>query len=277
MEKNSFKKKIWMGAKKKVKSLFSNPYKKINLNFFSVKYLKHITPGTIHSHLLLNHKTFFTDGPGYLHGLKEIFLDRIYEQQFSENAYILDCGAHIGLSVIYLKSICPTASILCFEPDSKNFDLLQKNILSHQLKNIDARKDAVWIENTSLSFIQEGNMDSKIGDNSSLKTVSVRAVRLKDYLDKKVDFLKLDIEGAEYKVLNDIKENLYHVTNMFIEYHGSFAENNELLEIFQLIVKAGFKFYIKEAAMNYDQPFLMKKEELNYDLQLNIFCFRNRD
>jgi hypothetical protein len=62
---------------------------------------------------------------------------------------------------------------------------------------------------------------------------------------------------------------------MFIEYHGSFAQNDELLEIFEIIVKSGFKFYIKEAAINYEHPFLQKQEKLNYDVQLNIFCFRN--
>ena len=69
-----------------------------------------------------------------LHGVKEIFIEDVYYQQLPENAYILDCGAHIGLSVIYLKSICPSANIICFEPDNKNFELLQKNIASHNSK-----------------------------------------------------------------------------------------------------------------------------------------------
>jgi len=274
MENNSFIKKISVGVNKKIKSLWNNPYKKVNLSLLFIKYLKHITPNKIHSHLLLNHKTFFYSGPQYLHGLKEIFIDGVYDQAFPENAYILDCGAHIGLSVIYLKSICPSAHIVCFEPDAKNFDLLQKNISSHHLKNIDAKNEAIWIENRSLNFIQEGNMASKIGSDSSVNTVSVKAVRLKGYLNQKIDFLKLDIEGAEYKVIKDIANSLTDVKNMFVEYHGSFEQNDELLEIFDIILKAGFKFYFKEAANNYDHPFLRKKNEQDYDLQLNIFCFR---
>jgi FkbM family methyltransferase len=274
MENNSFVKKIFVGAGEKIKSLGRNPYKKINANWFFIKYLKHIGSDKIHSHLLLNHKTFFYSGPQYLHGLKEIFIDGVYNQAFPENAYILDCGAHIGLSVIYLKSICPSAHILCFEPDAKNFDLLQKNIASHQLKNINARNEAVWIENTFLHFIQDRGMASKIGSDSALSTVSVSAVKLKNYLNQRVDFLKLDIEGAEYNVLKDIAENLYQVANMFIEYHGTFEQNNELLEIFEIISKSGFKFYINEAAINYTQPFNRQHVKLDYDIQLNIFCFR---
>ena len=86
-----------------------------------------------------------------------------------------------------------SAHIICFEPDAKSFDLLQKNISSHHLKNIDARNEAIWFENTSLNFIQEGNMASRIGIDSPVNTVSVKAVRLKDYLNQKVDFLKIDI------------------------------------------------------------------------------------
>ena len=274
MENNSFIKNISEGVKKKIDSLRNKPHKKVNLNWLLIKYLKHITADKIHSHRLLNYQTFFYSGPQYLHGLKEIFIDGIYDQPLPENAYILDCGAHIGLSLIYLKSICPTAHIVCFEPDAKNFDLLKKNILSHHLKNIEARNQAVWIENTSLSFIQEGNMGSKIGSDLSGNTVSVQAVRLKDYLNKKIDFLKIDIEGAEYKVVKDIAGNLTNVKNMFVEYHGNFEQNEELLEIFDIILKAGFNFYFKEAANNYDQPFFRNKTGQDYDLQLNIFCFR---
>ena len=91
-------------------------------------------------------------------------------------------------------------------------------------------------------------MSSKIGENINSNTVSVKASRLKDFLNKKVDFLKLDIEGAEYKVLKDVAENLGCVNKMFIEYHGTFEQNVELLEILELVSNAGFKFYIKEAA-----------------------------
>lgn len=270
----AFLKKILTGVSKRVTSIGHRPHSNANLNWFRIKYLKHVTPDKIHAHLLLNHKTFFYDGPGYLHGLDEIFVENIYAIQLPENAYILDCGAHIGLSVIYFKSICSSAHIICFEPDITNFELLEKNILSHHLQNVEAKNEAVWSENTFLNFIQEGNMASKISSNSKVGTVSVKAQRLKDYLIKKVDFLKIDIEGAEYTVLKDVRENLDLVSNMFVEYHGSFTQNSELVEIFEIIRNAGFSFYIKEAANNYNHPFLPSKKKLDYDVQLNIFCFR---
>ncbi|MEO8860552.1 MAG: FkbM family methyltransferase [Ginsengibacter sp.] len=272
---SSFLKKISSGINKRITSIWHNPYKNANLNWFRIKYLKHIAPNKIHSHLLLNHKTFFYDGPGYLHGLQEIFVEEIYAQKLPQNAYILDCGANIGLSVIYLKNICPSAHIICFEPDEKNLELLQKNISSHHLKNVEIKNEAVWTENTSLNFIQEGNMASKIGSDSSVNTMSVKAARLKDYLIQKIDFLKIDIEGAEYNVMKDIADSLDEIGSMFVEYHGKFDQNKELTEIFEIILNAGFKFYIKEAANNYNHPFLTENSNHDYDLQLNIFCFRH--
>jgi FkbM family methyltransferase len=236
--------------------------------------LKLLPPNKTHSHNLLKHKTFFQGGLEYLHGIKEIFIDAIHDQNLPEKATIVDCGAHIGLSVIYLKSICPSAKIICFEPDVINYNNLEKNIKSHNLKNIDVRNEAVWIENTDLNFIQQGDMSSRIG-KSDLNGVKVKAVRLKDFLNRKIDFLKLDIEGAEYLVLKDINENLHNVDKMFIEYHGSFNQNNELLEILNIAIKSGFHFYIKEAFPIYGEPFLHQKHSAGYDLQLNIFCFRS--
>ena len=271
---DSFSKNLFNGIKLRMNKAFQNPYRAVNINWFSLKYLKHISKDKMYSHKLLNHDTFFYSGPEYLHALKEIFIDGVYKQKLPENAYILDCGANIGISVIYLKSICPTANIISFEPDHKNFKLLLKNISSHQITKVEAKNEAVWTEDTTLNFIEEGTMGSKIGDAVSSNTVSVKAVRLKDFLGRKVDFLKLDIEGAEYKVLKDIAENLGNVNRMFLEYHGTFAQNNELLEILELVTEAGFKFYIKEADSVYDLPFLPKKHLSEYDLQLNIFCFR---
>jgi FkbM family methyltransferase len=270
---NSTYKNLLHGIKITIKKTFSNRYKSVNVNPFLLNFLKILPPHKTHTHKLLGHTTFFQGGLEYLHGLKEIFIDGIYDQQLPENACILDCGAHIGLSVIFLKSICPSAKIICFEPDATNFNNLQKNILSHNLKDIDARKEAVWTESTELNFVQQGDMSSKIVETHA-NCVKVKAVRLKDFMDKKIDFLKLDIEGAEYQVLKDISEKLINIDKMFIEYHGFFNQTNQLIDMLNIVTKAGFHFYIKEAFPVYERPFLYQKNLDIFDLQLNIFCFK---
>jgi FkbM family methyltransferase len=275
MQNKSFGKNILQGFRLRIRKIFYNPYHKVNIGPVKKIYYKHLNSGKLRSHRLFGKKFFFVSPTELLHGLNEIFIEEVYKQTLPTNPYIIDCGANIGLSVIYLKLMFPNSAILAFEPDEKNFELLQTNINSFNFKNVDARKEAVWVDNTTLQFAGEGSMSSRIHAEVSTNTIPVKAIRLKDFLDKPVDFLKIDIEGAEYKVMMDIADQLHHVNNLFLEYHGSFSQNNELNEIFSLLHEKGFSYYIKEATSVYDHPFdHQKKENTNYDVQLNIFCFR---
>jgi FkbM family methyltransferase len=266
---------ITSGIKKRLTKLMYNPYKEVNVSWWRLKYYKHLPAGKIRVHQLFGKSLFFISAPELLHGLQEIFIDQIYQQVLPSNPYIIDCGANIGMSIIYLKSNFPDAEIIAFEPDEINFELLNKNMQSFGYTTVDLHKEAVWNENTKLMFSNESSMGSKIELNSTAQSVEVQAIRLKDFLTKKVDFLKIDIEGAEYAVLSDIADNLHHVQNMFLEYHGSFSQNGELAKIIQIIDKAGFNFYIKEAAPIYFTPFYrIKNPHTDYDVQLNLFCFR---
>ncbi len=260
----------------KYRALFANPFQSLGLKWIEVKKWRSLPTTSVHEASVLNHKLYFRDGNEVLHGLHEIFIDKVYQLSLPAAPFIIDCGAHIGLSVIYLKQQHPGARILAFEPDKTNFSLLQKNISSFGLTNIDLRNEAVWKENTTLRFAQEGSMSSKIETNgdAASNNSQVTATRLLDVMTRKVDFLKLDIEGAEYEVLKDISSKLGLIENMFIEYHGLFSQNKELNEILQMVTGSGFSYYIKEAANVYHSPFQRTETHHPYDVQLNIFCFR---
>jgi len=118
-------------------------------------------------------------------------------------------------------------------------------------------------------------MSSRIGNVSAKHTVQVRAIRLKDFLDRPISFLKIDIEGAEYQVIKDISDHLHFVNNLFLEYHGSFNQNDELNEIFSLIVENGFFLLYQRSLLQYMIILLnvLRKKHVDYDVQLNIFCF----
>jgi FkbM family methyltransferase len=263
---------------RRLKSSLTNPYKKINLNWFNQKYYKHLTPGKINKHTLFGKPLYFSHPIELVNALKEIFIHDIYRQQLKDRPCIIDCGANIGLSIISIKRQYPDAEIIAYEPDEKNFQLLTRNIESFGYSNVSLRKEAVWTDNTTLRFSNEGLMSSKIETNGSNNTIEIKAIRLRDLLQRDIDFIKMDIEGAEYTVLKDIADKLHFVKNLFLEYHGTFAQNGELAEIISLVHKAGFNFYIKEAANLFDYPFYrIKKSTISYDVQLNIFCFRGNE
>ena len=275
MQNTSFLNNLIQGISKRSAKLFQDPYRQFNINPITLKYLKHLPPGKHRTHAMLNGVLHYMNAQELLHAIKEIFIDEVYKVQLSPAPTIIDCGANIGLSIIYLKRLFPDANIIAFEPDKTNFELLQRNMSSFHLNDVKLEQKAVWKENTVISFVNEGSMSSRI-EQASSSNDKVTAIKLKDYLDRKIDFLKIDIEGAEFEVLKDIEPNLNLVQNMFFEYHGSFNQNNELVEILDIINKAGFSFYIKEASSVYNHPFLFFQSQTKkqYDIQLNIFCFR---
>ena len=261
-----------VGVSKKIKLLFVNPYNKVGISFFRLRIIKNLPDKKFNTINFLEGKlTFFSKGE-CLHSIDEIFLEEIYKQELPQNALIIDCGANIGLSVIYLKRKFPDARIIAFEPDRDNYALIKKN-LTHFGFEITLRQEAIWISETQIEFMQQGSLMSRISDKKGDNTYSVPAIRLRDIIAEPVHFLKIDIEGAEYRVIKDIEDKLYLVDKMFLEYHGTYSQNNELNDIFNLITRNGFTYYVKHASDKHPTPFSSKKS-LDYDIQLNIFCFR---
>ena len=243
------------------------------LTWFSIKKLKHDKSDHLKVHRSKIGDLYYTQAQQLYHALQEVLVDEIYKVNLASNARIIDCGANIGLSVLYFKSICPSAHITAFEPDRHNFELLTKNCIVNNLKQVDLVEAAVWKENTQLKFIAQGGMDSKISEGAE-EGIMVKAYSLIDYLQDPVDFLKLDIEGAEFEVLKNIEEYMDKIATLFIEYHGSFSQTNELIAILDMVQKAGFDVYIKEACNVYPTPFYINSKHTQFDVQLNIFCRR---
>jgi FkbM family methyltransferase len=236
--------------------------------------------GNLDSTILLGKKIQITDSFWYLHSLKEIFAEEVYRFNADTDApYILDCGSNIGLSVIYFKRLFPKAEIVAFEPDKANYNMLQKNLEAFEYKDVAVQNTAIWKEDTVLSFSVIGSVGGRISDDQSdsnlnAQLISVPAVRLKNYLGRKVDFLKMDIEGPELEVLRDCGDQLRNVQHLFVEYHSDPAKQQELDELLSLLRHAGFRVYIKEAWNNLPYPFMRKQYQPFYDLQLNIFAYR---
>lgn len=211
----------------------------------------------------------------YLHGLEEIFIDEIYRfNSLTETPRIIDCGANIGLSIIYFKKLFPKSKITAFEPDLEIFEILEQNISTFRHGDVEIINKAIWNKNGYISFLASGGVSGRIKASSTSGGVSeVQTFRLKDMLDEKIDFLKIDIEGAEFEVIKDCASKLSNVKNLFIEYHSLEENEQSLDEILKIIKDSGFKYYIKEAWNNQPMPYVNKRTNL-FDLQLNIFGYR---
>lgn len=270
--------KVLKSFLKKTARNLTAKYAKFNISWLNEKIYKHSSSNKKYFHKYKPGITVvFTDPLSFLHAIKEIFVDEIYLfKTKNPQPLILDCGGYIGLSALFFKLHFPQSKIIVFEPDSKNFKLAKENFESWNFTDIELYEKAIWTNNSYIEFYESNSMASSVHPlQTGGKLVKVPAIRLKDFLQQKVDFLKMDIEGAEYEVMLDIKENLSNVDKMFVEYHGYYNEMYKLNSVLNILTEQNFQWYIKEASNVYPRPFYDKKVVNTYDVQLNIFAFRN--
>ena len=208
----------------------------------------------------------------------ELFVQHMYKfVAKTQEPFIIDCGANLGMSIIYFKELYPLSKIIAFEADDYIFSFLEKNIKSYNLTDVELINKAVWNKNDTLSFIVEGGAGGRLEETDTQNGTykEVHCVSIKEYLTvQKVDFLKIDIEGAEYEVIKDCEDVLHNVENIFIEYHSMPQKNQNLHKILEIVQKAGFKYHIKEAFTS-EYPFMERKLNFGMELQLNIFCYKD--
>lgn len=214
------------------------------------------------------------DGASFAASWEEIFGREIYKFVPAEkSARILDCGANVGVSSLYFYRNYPGASITAFEPDPEVFAYLKENLAAAGASGIELLQQAVWSVDTKLKFNCEGADSGRIEPGVGGRFIEVAAVRLRKFLEVPVDFLKLDIEGAETEVLRDIAPMLGNVRNLFVEYHSFAGQKQTLGEAVQLLVDAGFRVHLHPVNIAAN-PFVGTPSHLGMDMQLNIFARR---
>jgi FkbM family methyltransferase len=254
--------------------IYYNHYKQFGFTFIN-SFLAGRKQKTVY---LFNCLIEYTDRFWLLHGLQEIFIDQVYAfKSVSHSPRIIDCGSNIGLSVIFFKRTFPQSRITAFEPDKRNFEILNKNLNAFQFKDIELVNKAIWKENAVLRFNSFASVGSKLSssqDSTSHNTIAVEAVALSNYLKEPIDFLKIDIEGAEYEVLSSCEPYLKNVNHIFIEYHSFPGESQVLSDLLKILTNAGFRYYIRQAWEQFKYPYIHRETKM-FDLQLNIFGYRD--
>ena len=225
-----------------------------------------------------NGKNFeIADCLSFYYSYREIFIDEIYKfHTVKKRPKILDCGSNYGTSIFYFKELYPDSNIIGVEADPKIFKMLKKNIHQRSFKNVTLINKALSNKKGSIQFFSEGADGGRTHNMDSPKnSYKVETITLDELIDGDVDFLKMDIEGAETDVLCN-SNNLNRVNQLFIEYH-SFSSSEQKLDILLSYLKEnGFRYYIKTQFCS-KQPLLKTELQLGMDLQLNIFAKRIED
>jgi FkbM family methyltransferase len=199
------------------------------------------------------HVTFF-DHYWLVEMFEEIFLRRHY---YFESKYpdplIVDAGSNIGLAILFFKRLYPASRVIAFEPDPETFAVLERNLRDNGLDGVRALNEAVYDGSERLDL--HGDPDNPGSPQQTMRsgrlaggTTSVPASRLSEHLAEPVDFLKIDVEGAESVVMQDLEESgkLRLVRRMAIEYHHHLDPGEDgLSPLLAVLERNGFGYQLE--------------------------------
>ncbi|MEH3128357.1 MAG: FkbM family methyltransferase [Mycolicibacterium neoaurum] len=131
---------------------------------------------------------------------------------------IIDAGANVGYSALYLAEHFPDATILAVEPDGACVRLIERNCAHHpRIRPVHA---ALWShgDGVDLSAGDEGSWANRVADKGATPSVTVET--LLDGIAGAVPFIvKLDIEGAESEVCQASPDAIASFACIMIEPH----------------------------------------------------------
>jgi len=222
-------------------------------------------------------KASYTSKAAFRYLFKEILLRESYRfDSRTEAPCILDCGANIGLATLYFKWLYPKARITAFEPDPATFAVLRHNVERNRLSDIVLHNIALWNEAEAVTlFVDEATPGaltmSTIHSRLPGRPLLVSGRKLSEFIDGTVDFLKLDVEGAEEIVLDDLllsgKIALIH--EGLIEYHHKISGHTSHLSRFLAKLEA--------AGLEYHVTTLDEQNDNRHGFQdIGIFFYRSK-
>lgn len=144
----------------------------------------------------------------------------------------VDVGAHIGYSTLLLaQCVGPAGKVIAFEPLAENFKMLQENVqlnghstvITENLALMD-RSGRIELRSATpgaMTWVASANIDS----TSAVESQTVEVIPFDSYAQQrninKVDFIKMDVEGAEAAVLGGMNDILKRdKPTLLIEIHG---------------------------------------------------------
>lgn len=172
---------------------------------------------------------------GDLQGIREVWLDDVYRfpGYLGPVRTIVDLGANIGLTSVYLFSRHDGQRLVAVEPVPSNVALVRQNldlngIAGDVIEAVVGRSDGV-------SFFEDAvasNLGRIADQGRQVNAVSMQTIL--DRLDgRDIDLLKIDIEGAEEELFSGDRAWLDSVRAMIIEFHPSIVDYEAIVAILE--------------------------------------------
>ena len=196
----------------------------------------------------------------------QLFWMKIYYIERKETEYfkrilkrgdiVVDVGAHIGYyTLISGARVGKEGHVYSFEPNPETFKRLKRNVQLNNLNNISLYNIGLSDKEEFLTLnlptsINTGTAGITIPENFSGKSLKVKAIPLDKFIEKnnikKVDIIKIDVEGAEIKVLKGMMETIRKFKpKIFIEINNKKlkAAGFSKEEVYNLLKKENYKAF----------------------------------
>ena len=184
---------------------------------------------------------------------------------------IVDIGANIGYYTLFFARLAPEGMVHCFEPDTTNFELLTMNIYSNKHKNILAENRALSDKNGTTHLILNKLNTGGHRITNEKTAISVPMLRLDDYIQK-VDFIKLDVEGAETMVIHGMQRLIKNNNlKMLVEYNEMAMKN------FNVNPKEFIRLLAKDfTIIDVSNGLTINPNSFSTSKITNLFCFKEK-
>jgi FkbM family methyltransferase len=234
--------------------------------------------------MVQGHKMFLDSTDSLCLSVNEVYEPRVLEivkKEVKKGDIVVDLGANIGyFTLIFAKLVGDTGRVYAFEPDPENFALLKKNVEINGYKNVVLVQKAVSNQTgkTKLYLSEENVGDHQIFDSKyGRKSIEIETVTLDEYFkDEAVDFVKIDIQGAEQATLEGatkfLQNNKLKIITEFCPklLNLSGGDAGKYLSI----LETNFKLYDIDEAKDTSKSELLHKYTIEKENATNLFCVR---
>lgn len=179
--------------------------------------------------------------------------------RFGEEETFVDAGVlNLGTSFRFIQKCrengVKKACVIAFEPDRLSYARCKKMLKEYESENIELYNLGLWSSETTLTFDERGNGSSNLTEND--KGVPVQVVPLDGCVNKKVTFIKMDIEGAELEALKGSRETIrkYRPKLAICIYHK--REDLTQIPLFIKELASEYHFYIRHYSNSWNETVL---------------------